>query len=289
MNEFYPGTIIECDVVREAPFGYFLSNGKEEVLLHHNDIEEGTTPSGKIRVFLYQDHQGRLCATMSIPSITLDTYDWAEVVEVKRRLGVFVDIGISKDILISTDDLSEEWSIWPYKGDKLYISLKTDKKDRLFGKLADEETMRAMSAPASDDMFNRDITAYVYRHLMTGTRVITEDRIIGFLHEDERNNQPEPRLGQAIHGRVIEVKEDGTINITLRKRGYEAMDEDARKLYDYMVSRNGAMPFWDKSLPDDIYNKFELSKGAFKRALGKLMKEGKVYQEDGWTYLKKNE
>jgi uncharacterized protein len=29
-----------------------------------------------------------------------------------------------------------------------------------------------------------------------------------------------------------------------------------------------------------------MSKAAFKRALGRLMKEGKVYQENGWTYKK---
>jgi predicted RNA-binding protein (virulence factor B family) len=59
-------------------------------------------------------------------------------------------------------------------------------------------------------------------------------------------------------------------------------------IYDYLVSRNGAMPFNDKSMPEDIQERFQLSKGAFKRALGKLLKEGKIYQEGVWTYLKKD-
>ena len=65
------------------------------------------------------------------------------------------------------------------------------------------------------------------------------------------------------------------------------MDEDAQVLYDYMESRGGVMPFWDKSYPEDIRERFNMSKAAFKRALGKLMKEGKVYQEEGWTYFKR--
>jgi len=49
------------------------------------------------------------------------------------------------------------------------------------------------------------------------------------------------------------------------------------------------MPYWDKSLPEDIQERFQMSKAAFKRALGRLMKEGKIYQEEGWTYLKKED
>ena len=39
-----------------------------------------------------------------------------------------------------------------------------------------------------------------------------------------------------------------------------------------MEERGGAMPFWDKSHPEDIKERFNMSKAAFKRALGKLMK-----------------
>ena len=54
------------------------------------------------------------------------------------------------------------------------------------------------------------------------------------------------------------------------------------------MGRRGAMPFYDKSEPDDIRRVFKMSKASFKRALGRLMKEGIVYQEDGWTYLKED-
>jgi uncharacterized protein len=88
-------------------------------------------------------------------------------------------------------------------------------------------------------------------------------------------------------GRIIDVKEDGTINVSLLGRKQETQDTDAKRIYDYLMSRNGAMPYSDKSMPEDIQERFGLSKAAFKRALGKLMKEGKVYQEGFWTYAKK--
>lgn len=83
------------------------------------------------------------------------------------------------------------------------------------------------------------------------------------------------------------MKDDGTINISLLPRKEEGMEDDAAVIYAYMEERGGAMPFWDKSHPEDIKERFNMSKAAFKRALGKLMKEEKVYQEEGWTYFKK--
>ena len=98
----------------------------------------------------------------------------------------------------------------------------------------------------------------------------------------------EPRLGEKVEGRIIDIKEDGTINVSLLARKEEALDLDAERIYEYLLSRNGAMPFSDKSMPEEIQERFQLSKGAFKRALGKLLKEGQIYQEDNWTYVKKD-
>lgn len=283
------GTVVLLNVVREAPFGYFLSDGEEDVLLHETDVPENYDIflDQELEVFLYQDHEGRLCASLTIPNVQLGKYDWAEVVEVKKNLGAFVDIGLKKDILVSMDDLPELYELWPAVGDRLYCSLKLDKRNRLFGKLGTEDIMRELSVPADKSEFNQNITGTVYRLLLAGSFLITEEGYMGFVHESERIK--EPRLGQRVEGRIIDVKEDGTVNISMLPRSYEQIDTDAKIIYDYLVSRNGSMPYGDKSLPDEIRNRFNLSKGAFKRALGKLMKEEKVDQKDGWTYIKEKE
>lgn len=287
MNALEPGTVVTLRVDRDAPFGYFLTNGEDEVLLHTNEIEDGFDPEGDVTVFLFQDHQGRLAASMKIPTVQIDSYDWATVVEIKHDLGAFVDIGISKDILVSKDDLHEVWDLWPEPGDQLYVSLRIDKNGRLFGKLATEDVIRSISKPATRKDFNKNITGTVYRLLMVGSFMISEEGYLGFIHESERTR--EPRVGEKVQGRIIDVKDDGTVNVSLLGRSHEIMGDDASKIYQYLESRGGAMPYWDKSTPDDISARFEMSKAAFKRALGKLMKEGKIYQEDGWTYFKKEE
>jgi len=287
MEELQVGTVVTLTIDRDAPFGYFLTNGEEDVLLHQNEIDDSFNPDEQQTVFLFQDHQGRLSATTTIPTVQMGTYDWVEVVEVKPSLGVFVNIGISKDILVSKDDLPGVDHIWPAKGDKLCCSLKTDKNGRLFAKLATEDIIYDMSKPASQQDFNKNVTGHVYKLMLVGTSILTDEGYIGFIHESERKR--EPRLGETVQGRIIDVQENGSVNVSLLARGHEVLDEDADHIYSYMEKRSGAMPYWDKSNPDDISEQFSMSKAAFKRALGRLMKAGKVYQEEGWTYFKKEE
>lgn len=260
-----------------------MTNGEEDVLLHHSEVPENFHPEEKQTVFLYQDHEGRLSASLTIPQIRKGQYGWAEVVEVKAGLGVFVHIGLQKDLLISKDDLPELLQLWPEKGDKLYCSMKTDKKNRLFGELANEEVMRGLSVRAGQSVFNKSVKGTVYRVLLSGSLIITEERYIGFIHQSERKE--EPRLGQHVEGRVVAVKEDGTINVSLLPRAHEMIDEQAEQIYRYLQGRGGSMPYSDKSEAEDIKKRFSISKGLFKKVLGKLMKEGKVIQKDGWTHI----
>ncbi|KRG10906.1 S1 RNA-binding domain-containing protein [Lederbergia galactosidilytica] len=278
------GTTVQLKVVREAPFGYFLSDGEEDVLLHHLEINDSIELDQEIEVFLYQDHQGRLSASQTIPSIQVGKYDWVEVVGMKEGLGIFINIGLKKDILISLDDLPDSMHLWPREGDKLFCTLIKNNKDRLFGLPATDEVMRANVKEADNSYLNRSINGRVFRVLLAGSSVITDEGLIGFIHESER--EEEPRLGAEINGRVIDVKTDGTINISLLPRTHERIDQDAMQIFDYLLGRNGSMPYSDKSQPEDIKKRFNMSKGSFKRALGKLLKEGKVYQEHGWTYAK---
>lgn len=284
MKTLQAGMITELKMIRVAPFGYFLTDGENEVLLHQTEVDRELEEDESIRVFIYQDKKGRLAATETIPKITAESFGWVEVVGVQQRLGVFVDIGIKKDMLVSLDDLPDSHENWPQMGGYLYCSLKVDPKAGLMAKLAVENDLEDLFQSAVEADFNRDITGTIYRVVSNGALVIIDDGPKGFVHESETNGPL--HLGDMVSGRIIEVKEDGTVNVSLLPRTHERMEDDAEFILDFLQNRNGPMPFGDHSHPDDIRKKFGLSKGAFKRALGKLMKQGKVEQKDGWTFLK---
>lgn len=280
------GAIEQVEVLRETEIGYMVGNEQEEIFLHGNEVAGEIAEGDEIDVFLYHDHKGRLTATMKTPLITTEDFGWVEVVKVSKGLGVFVDIGVSKDILIPGDEFSGFFGVWPQEGDELYCRLKLTGRDRLIALPAQDEDMQELAVAATQSMFNKNVNARVYRAIRTGSFILTDEHFLGFIHESERKQ--EPRIGERVTGRIIAVKEDGTVNVSLLPRKQEGMDEDAQALYEYMEGRGGAMPFSDQSAPEDIKERFRMSKGAFKRALGKLMKEGKVYQEEDWTYFKRD-
>lgn len=287
INDMMPGTFETLTIDEKVDYGYFLTDGDERVLLHKSEVIGEIEVGEKIEVFFVIDAQERLYATMKKPLITDKSYGWVEVVDVVDDMGAFVDIGLSKDALVAKDHLPFLREVWPKPGDKLYCTLKVSGNGRFFVRLATEEIVEPFFKDADRSLFNKEISGTVYRMIVAGSFILTEEGYKGFIHSSQRT--VEPRLGETVTGRVIDVKEDGTLNVSLLPRKHEALSGDAERIYGYMQERGGAMPFNDKSDPDDIYERFELSKGAFKRALGHLMKHGRVYQKDGWTYFKEQQ
>lgn len=279
------GHVVELTIARESEFGYFLSDGTEDVLLHKNEASKSYVVDEKVNVFLYTDSRGRIAATDAVPLVTVGEYEWVKVVDVKPGIGVFLDIGTQKELLLGEEDLPKHRSVWPEIGDLLFVTIRVNRNQRLYARLATDPIIEEKSIKANRSAFNKNVHGYVYRTAKVGSWVYTAEGYKGFIHESQRKE--EPRLGEKIAGRIIDVKEDGTVNISMLARKQDSLDEDAERIYRYLESRNGAMPYGDKSLPEDIQERFNLSKAAFKRALGKLMKEGKIYQEDRWTYIKK--
>ncbi|MBS4188839.1 hypothetical protein KHA94_01215 [Bacillus sp. FJAT-49705] len=283
LNELI-GRSVQLKTERLADFGYFLTDGNEDVLLHKNDTDMQLEEGQEVEVFLYTDSKGRVAATTQIPEITTDSYGWAKVSDIKPGIGVFLNIGINKDMLLGEEDLPVHSSVWPIEGDMLYITLRVNKNNRIYVKLATDPIIEEISEKATRKDFNKNIHGYIYRTAKVGSWLYTAEGYKGFIHESQRKT--EPRLGEKVEGRIIDIKEDGTINVSLSPRKHEALDQDSEIILSYLASRNGAMPYGDKSTPEDILDRFQLSKASFKRALGRLMKEGRIYQEAGWTYIK---
>lgn len=283
------GTVITAIMTDENDDYYFVQQDKDGVTysLLKEEVKEPLHVGGQVRGFVYENENHTLQMTLTVPSVLVDHYDYGTVVSVRRDLGVFVDIGLpNKDIVVSIDDLPTIKPLWPQQGDRLLIALKIDQKDRLWGQLADEEVYTAIANRADDKFKNANMQATVYRLKMAGTLVLTDDFYLGFVHPDER--EQEPRLGQHVKVRVIGVRPDGTLNLSMKPRAYEAIPDDAAMILAMLEhSDSKQLPYTDKSDPDDIREVFGISKGQFKRAIGHLLKSNLVEQKDGQLVLTK--
>lgn len=277
------GQLSTLKVVRKAAFGYFLTDGDTEILLHNNEADAPLKEDESVEVFLYMDHQERIAATMHRPTIVWGEFGWLKVTDVNKKMGVFLDLGIHKELLLSKDDMPHGWADWPQVGDKVFVGLQHDKKGRLLAKLGIDMELKDQEKQADKSIINSEVSGQVYRVIPAGAFLFTEEGYIGFIHRDDMK-QP-VRLGEFITVRVKSIRDDGRINVTHQQSKKVAYNEDSDMILDVLKQRGGAMPISDKTEPDMIRSKFHISKAAFKRAMGKLMKEDLVYQEEGWTYL----
>jgi len=294
-REFKAGTVISLRVGKEiAPYGFFMTDGKQEVLLHYSQVKGSIAVGEDLEVYLYYDTEDRLSATMHRPLLELGELGLLEVVDIHPRFGAFLKMGMGRDLLLPYREQPELQELRPMVGDQVYVTLAHDRQGRLIAKLAGEEELVALAFHAPTAWQNRWLTARVYKSLQLGSFVVCNDELlsgfgaIGMIHSTERT---EPlRLGQEVRVRAIFIREDGRVNLSMKPLKEVGRDEDSEAILAYMKERSDqAMPYSDATSAELIMQKFNISKSAFKRALGKLMRNGLVYQKESWTYLKQPE
>ncbi|MDZ7542875.1 RNA-binding protein, partial [Clostridium perfringens] len=186
--------------------------------------------------------------------------------------------GIGRQLLLPMSEMPEFKPLRPQLGDSIYVKLIHDKVGRLVAKMAGEEDLEKLVFHAPQSWLNTWHEAVVYRALRKGTFFVVEGGPLGFgaiglLHESERPTAL--RVGARGRVRISHVREDGRVNVTLAERKEVGMDQEAVKVFGFLKERpKGARPYSDETPADIVKQRFEMSKSAFKRAMGRLMKAG---------------
>ncbi|MNO46690.1 hypothetical protein D3C76_369800 [compost metagenome] len=284
------GTTVTLNVVREvSPYGFFLNAGDQDVMLHYTELTEKVKTGDKVEVFIFFDTEDRLAATMKKPFLTLGEMALLEVADIHPRLGCFLEMGLGRQLLLPIRELPELPELRPQIGDYVYAIMEHDKQGRLRAKLAGEQELAPLALPAPESWMGQTVTARVYKPLQMGTFVLVDAGVLGFgiigmVHSSERSRLL--RLGEQFEARVSHIREDGRVNLSMGLRKEVGMDVDSATILEFLHARpGGAMPYSDATPPDIIKQRFGISKSAFKRALGKLMREGHITQKENWTYL----
>lgn len=271
------GDINKLKVERKTDIGYMLTDGKESVFLHNNETNyQELKDNQMVDAFLYYDFKGRLAATLHKPIVTINSANFLEVVDVKRQLGVFVNNGISKDLLLSKDDLPFDYLTWPTLGDKLYLTIKV--KGRLVARRPSKNEINLAHANTVKE--NDKLAGYVIQVIPEGINVLTEDLHLVFVHQTQMRKSY--RLGEKVEVKVIRVYEH-TINGSLIKQKENMIEGDAQLIIEYLEDHGNKMKLNNDSSPEDIMATFKLSKKAFKRALGNLYRQRLITFEGEYT------
>lgn len=265
---------IAClEVVRKSDFGAFLSAGtgntSDDILLHKGQQTRDVEIGEKIKVFIYNDKHHRLTASMHLPQIEINGIGYVEVI-LKTRFGAFVDVGTERGIFLPFTETEGKIEV----GQKIWVKLYLDKTGRLATTMHVDKEILKIASKCYGIKVGGKVEGTVYNITESGAFIITREKWIAFLYKENMPN--DLKMGQKIIGRVTYIRDDGRLNISIRPVKEKAMSLDAENIYEFMKKNNGEMKLTDKSNPVIIKSTLGISKSAFKRAIGNLLKDRKI-------------
>ena len=274
-------------VVRSAEFGLYLGfpDQEEVVLLPKKQVPENARIGSSVTVFVYRDSEDRIIATTNIPLVRRDEFAYLKVKAVSR-VGAFLDWGLEKDLFLPFKEQEE-----PVKaGDSLMVYVYLDKS----GRLAATSRIYKHLRPSGRREFreNDSFEGVVYRiekehgvYVAVIPKNDTEEKRQGdsFSYDALYFGMIPPnqvfrkyRVGEKINGRVVRVRDDRKLDLSERGKIPEMLETDGRKILAKIDEYGGALPFSEDASPEIIKRELSMSKNAFKRALGHLLKSGEV-------------
>ena len=263
------GKMQELMVVKKVDFGVYLApedNQEEKVLLPGKQVPEGCETGDFVPVFIYRDSKDRLIATRKEPKLSLGEVAVLTVAQT-GKFGAFLDWGLEKDLFLPF----KEQTARVQEGDSFPVVLYVDKSGRLCASMKIYHYLQTDSPYKKDDQ----VSGHLYEiSRQFGAFVAVDDRYSALIPPREMFG--ELRVGELIQARVIAVHEDGKLDLSIRDKSYRIIETDAVKVMELIESFDGVLPFNDKASPEVIKRETQMSKNEFKRAVGHLLKNGRI-------------
>lgn len=264
-------------VASKVDFGVYLTDDEkiDKVLLPKKQVPEGIKLGDSIEVFLYKDSKDRLIATTNEPKMTLGEIARCRVIEV-GKIGAFLDWGLEKDLLLPFKEMTTRLNV----DDEVLAALYVDKSERLCGTMKIYKYLGTGANCAKGDWVEG--TVYEISENF-GAFVAIEDKFQGLI--PKREMPKGIKVGQSIKARVTGIKDDGKVDLSVNEVAHIQMSIDADRLMK-RLEVSGSIPFTDKASPEVIRDEMDMSKNEFKKAVGNLLKAGKIVIEENSIRLK---
>lgn len=273
------GEVNQLTILRQTDNGYYLIDKEEnEVLLPNAYIKEGWGLGDEVEVFVFNDSEDRLTATTLTPKINLDDFALLQVNDV-NNVGAFLNWGLPKDLFV------------PFKEQKTKMR---EGKYYVVTMFLDYESERLVASSKIDSFLEfeevnltegQEVEVIVYERTPMGYNCIINRLYKGLIYENEVFRSL--NIGEHTKGYIKTIREDKKIDVSLQKVGYVAQDENQEKILNILRGDAGYIGLTDKSKPEEIYEELNMSKKAFKKAIGGLYKKKLIWLKRDGVYLTK--
>ena len=261
---------------RDDKGGWFNAEEFGEVFLPLKQLPRDAKIGELIKLFIYLDGDGELVVTIYKPYAEIGDFVSLKVVSA-NRLGAFLDWGLKKDLFVPAREQAVAMQV-----DRHYVvHLYLDREGRV---AATSKLDRFLEQDSANYRTGDEVSLLPCEHTPLGIKSIVDGRHWGVLYHNEIYGRV--TLGREIRGYIKQVREDGKLDVTLNQSGAAGTDKAADKIMSRLAKQGGFLPVGDKSPPELISQLFAMSKGAFKKAIGSLYKQGKIDIEEGGIRLR---
>ena len=258
------GEYNELEVIKQLDFGIYLKADNEEILMPAKWVPNGTKIGDMLNVFLFLDSEDRLIATTIKPLATANSFAFLEVKQV-NDFGAFMNWGMDKDLLVPFREQNGKM----IEGNSYVVFVFVDE---MTNRMVGSARLNRFIEPATDDVRENDLVdLLIYSETPLGFNAIINNRFSGLIYKNEIYESI--RVGDKVKGFIKTIREDGKIDLRLQKSGYELVDDVKWRILNLLKDSNGLLPLNDDSTPEEIKAKLQISKKAFKKAIGALYKE----------------
>lgn len=263
MKEIQLGKINKLEILRFTSIGVYLEG---DILLPGKQVPEGAKEGDEVEVFIYKDSEDRIIATRKVPKITVDKMTALKVVDT-TSIGAFLDWGLEKDLFLPYKEQAGR----VVKGGKVFVALYVDKTGRLCATMRTLSLLRMDSPYKVSDQVTGTICS-INKDL--GAFVAVDNTFQGLIPNKELYG--EFQTGDEVSLRVKKVYPDGKLELSVRQAAFREIDGDGEIILEELEKRGGSLNLNDKSDPELIKKELRMSKAAFKRAVGRLLKKGEI-------------
>lgn len=261
------GSYNELVVEREVDFGFYLNPKEDEVLLPSKYVPENTRPGDTLRVFVYTDSEDRPVATTLEPTAVVGEFACLTVKDL-TPIGAFLDWGLEKDLLVPRNQQQERMQA----GKKYVVKVCLDETtQRVY---ATTHITQNCDKNTDELTEGQKVRLLIYGVTKIGFMAVIENRCCGLLYKNETYETLS--VGDKVDGYVTRIREDGKVDLTLKKPGYTSVLDSSEKIMTILAKSGGFVPCHDKSSPEEIKKIFSMSKKEFKRTIGTLYKNGRI-------------
>ena len=274
------GQFNTLNILRDTQVGLFLGNlnhQNDDVLLPNKYVPKVFEIGEEITVFVYLDQEERPVATTLVPYIFMNEFAFLRV-NYTNKIGAFLDWGLEKDLFVPFKEQARPME----KGKRYLVYMYLDEKtNRLVGSSKTNQFLKNENC----NLQNGEEVDLIISHITDiGINVIINQQFKGLVYSDEVYDDS-IRTGDKMSGFIKTIRDDGKIDVSLQKLGYQNIEPNADLIYTELKANRGFLRLNDNSSPDDIKSVLKMSKKTFKKSVGLLYKEKLIEIKDDGIYL----